>query len=98
MARFPPWNYPGFRQLSAISQRDNQDRLGPSAAAGDLHRLLAGQRITGHVLADGPDLVQEVLVAIRVEYQTAIGRRFLGVVRQCVDDRRVLAVDTGYAD
>jgi hypothetical protein len=41
--------------LPAIDQRDNRDRLGLAAAAGNLHCLLTGQRIAAYVLAGGPD-------------------------------------------
>ena len=51
------------RLLAAIGKCDDGKRLGSFAGAGALHCLLARRRVTGHVLADGPDLRQKVLVA-----------------------------------
>ena len=69
---------------------DDHPRLGDAATAGDLHRPLARQRVARHVLPSGPNLRQEVFVAVTVEDQTAAFGRRLGIIGQGVDDGGVL--------
>jgi len=70
---------------------------GLPAAAGNLHRPLARDRIAGHVLPGSPDLRQEVFAAVSVEHQVVDGGRRADIVRQCADDGRMLAVGSGDA-
>ena len=60
------------RLLAARGKCDDGKRLGSFASACPLHCLLALQRVAGHVLADGPDLRQKVLVAVPAEHQAAV--------------------------
>lgn len=82
----------GWGRNLATGVGQDHHRSGPRAALSNLSLAFADERVTRHVLASGPDLSQEVIVAVLVEHQTAVRGRVAGVVRQVADDERLLAI------